>query len=191
MNAAICVVRVLVLLCMIGTIISIFVGKTFCTNVRDSNGDWTSVWHCGNRGIRPQQWQWADLRAQVYVAIANFLLILIYIVLILMAGFSKMVKPCEIGCVLFAFMNFIACGVLNAWLGGGIWTFQTSKDADGVEVYAAVESYVAACVLSFFAMGLSLVDLGLTAIAKPVLRGRPGQPLQPGQTEVVTTKTVY
>jgi len=188
MNAAICVVRVLVLLCMIGTIISIFVGKTFCTNVRDTNGDWTSVWHCGNRGIRPQQWQWADLRAQVYVAIANFLLILIYIVLILMAGFSKMVKPCEIGCVLFAFMNFIACGVLNAWLGGGIWTFQTSKDSDGVEVYAAVESYIAATVLSFFAMGLALVDLGLTAIAKPTAKKVKVVQIEQGG---VSSKTAY
>jgi len=197
--------RFVIFLILAGIIISIFVGRAYCYNKeresnattvreRDSedNEEWryTNEWVCGGH-IEPDEWKNGDLRAQVYVAIAAFVLVVLYLVLIALGALGQSIKICEIVGVLFAVMNFACMGVLEAWMGSGHLRIR------GKQRWVYVESYIAACVLSFFGFALAIADMLMTAVRKPtskktvVTTGYSGAPHESTTTTKKIEKDVF
>jgi len=170
-------IRAAQLFILAGIVISIFVGRQYCFNIKSQDGNWTADWQCGDY-IDPSTWVDGDIRAQIYVAIAAFLLVLIFVGLIIIDALGKRLKLCEIFSLLFCIMNFIAMGVLEAWMSSGKIRYRGDKR------WVYVECYVAACVLCFFGLALALIDIMVTAVMTP-------RPKVHGEEVVVTKKEVY
>jgi len=150
-------IRAAQLFILAGIVISIFVGRQYCFNIKSQDGNWTADWQCGDY-IDPSTWVDGDIRAQIYVAIAAFLLVLIFVGLIIIDAVDRRIKLCEIFALLFCIMNFIAMGVLEAWMSSGKIRYRGDKR------WVYVECYVAACVLCFFGLALALIDIMVTAM---------------------------
>jgi len=153
-------IRAVQLFILAGIIISIFVGRQYCFNIKSNDGNYTADWQCGDY-IDPSTWTDGGIRAQIYVAIAAFLIVLINVALIILDALEKhnnAIKLCAIFSILFCIINYIAMGVLEAWMSSGHLTYRGDKR------WIYVESYVAACVLCWFGFACAVADIMITAM---------------------------